>query len=59
MRPYIEDMIKETSEIQWFQQQFSAFNGKFRPVFAEIQTQRGMGFSFNLIDDDELLNVER
>jgi amiloride-sensitive sodium channel len=56
LRPYIVDMLKETSEVHWFQQQFSTFGTKYQPMFAEVWTQRGMGFSFNLKDSEELLD---
>lgn len=59
MRPYFSDAIKSSSEVLWFQDQFSSFNENFQPSFAEIRTQRGMGFSFNLIEANELLNVEK
>jgi len=37
-------MLRETSELHWFQQQFSSFGKKFQPLFAEVWTQRGMGY---------------
>jgi hypothetical protein len=34
----------------------SFWNGKFKPQFAETLTRVGLGFSFNMIDADDLLN---
>lgn len=59
IRPYLRDMMEMASEVQWFKDQFSIFNGNFQPFFAEVQTQRGMGFSFNLMDFNDLLNVDK
>lgn len=59
IRPYFRDMLELSSEIRWFKDQFSTFNGNFQPIFSEVQTQHGMGFSFNLMDFNELLNAEK
>ena len=59
LRPFYPGMLKATSQIQWFQDQIITFNGKSHPIFAEVRTERGMGFSFNLMDAEELLDFER
>ena len=57
LRPYFADVNKATSEVRWFKEKFSTFNGNFQPILAEVQTQQGMGFSFNLMDAEELLDL--
>lgn len=57
--PYIIDVMKEASLLSWFQEQFSTFNGDFQPEFSEVRTTRGYGYTFNLIDADELLNMDQ
>lgn len=59
LRPYTSDMLKQMSEVQWFKQQFSVFGKIYQPIFVEVMTQRGMGFSFNLDDANELLDFKR
>ncbi|CAG9803406.1 unnamed protein product [Chironomus riparius] len=56
--PYVYDTVFSNSQISWFMQQFTSFNKKYQPEFAEIKTSRGTGFTFNMIDDYELLNFE-
>lgn len=47
------------SQIAWFREQFSMFNRHYQPEFSEIRTLRGMGFTFNMINADELLNFDQ
>ncbi|CAG9811156.1 unnamed protein product [Chironomus riparius] len=56
--PHLITVLKEQSNVGWFQDQFSSFNGKYQPDFAEIRTSRGMGFTFNMIDADEMFNFD-
>ena len=51
-------MIRNNSKLIWFQDQTFTLNGKYHPVFAEIPTQLGMGYTFNLLDADDLLNFD-
>ena len=52
-------LLKEDSQVGWFRDQLSSFNGKYQPEFAEIRTSRGMGFTFNMIDADEMFNFDQ
>ncbi|CAG9812250.1 unnamed protein product [Chironomus riparius] len=57
--PYIIRALKKNSNIDWFRNQFSLLNGKYEPKYSEIRTSRGMGFTFNMIDADKLLNFDQ
>ena len=57
--PYVIPALKENSQIIWFREQFSSFNDKYQPEFAEIRTSRGMGFTFNMIEADEMFNFDQ
>ena len=57
--PYIIPILKHYPKFDWFREQFSSFNGKYQPEFAEIRTSRGMGFTFNMIDADEMFNFDQ
>jgi len=57
--PHLISVLKERSPVSWFREQFSTFNGKYQPEFAEIRTSRGMGFTFNMIDADEMFNFDQ
>lgn len=43
----------------WFQRQFSSFYGKYLPEYTEVRTPRGIGYTFNMIDVDEMLNFDQ
>jgi hypothetical protein len=51
--------MKEDSMAEWFRYQYSSFNDKYQPKFAEIRTTRGMGFTFGMIDAEKLINFEQ
>lgn len=51
-------VLKYNSLSRWFNEQLVLINGNYRPFFAEIQTISGYGYSFNLIDDDDLFDFE-
>lgn len=53
------DVIRNSSKLEWFLNQEITINGRYSPVFAEIPTERGIGFTFNLLDAEELLNFKR
>ncbi|CAG9811153.1 unnamed protein product [Chironomus riparius] len=57
--PYLFTVLKMNSKVDWFRDQFSSFNGKYQPEFAEIRTSRGMGFTFNMIDAGEMFNFDQ
>lgn len=54
----IDQIIKESSKIDFFQNQFATFNRKIQPTFSEVQIGHGMGFTFNLIDADKLFEID-
>ncbi|KAL7015667.1 hypothetical protein ACKWTF_016585 [Chironomus riparius] len=56
--PYIIPVIEQESQVDWFREQFSTFN-QYQLEFSEIRTLRGMGFTFNMIDAEDLLNLDR
>ena len=57
--PYTMDTLKISSKLdQWFQEQYFSLNGLYHPVFATMPTVRGMGYTFNVFDADELFNFE-
>jgi hypothetical protein len=41
----------------WFEEQKASWNQRFSPTFSEIFTMQGLGFSFNLLDSSEVLNL--
>jgi hypothetical protein len=57
--PYLIGALRKDSKIDWFYDQITSFNGKYEPKFAEIRTSRGMGFAFNMIDADKMLNLNQ
>ena len=50
--------FQNVSRSNWFRQQSFSINGNLQPVFAEISTFRGLAYSFNLMDFEDLLNVD-
>lgn len=58
MRPFELPLIRNSSKIEWFRNQNFSFNKRFQPVFAEMITQNGMGFTFNLLDADKLMRFD-
>ncbi|XP_070504562.1 uncharacterized protein [Chironomus tepperi] len=56
--PYIVRAAKNASQVEWFKQQFATWNNNFEAKFAEVRTARGMGFSFNLMDGDDVFHFE-
>ena len=51
-------MMEDEAATDWFQEQFSDFNEYIKPVFAKVRTQFAMGYTFNMIEDVELLNFK-
>ena len=50
--------IHEHVQTEWFKNQTAEWNSYYAPKFAEILTTRGYGFSFNILDAKDLLNVD-
>lgn len=50
----IIEVIREHSDIDWLRAQNGSWNENFKVEFAEILTTRGFGFSFNIMDFDEI-----
>lgn len=53
------DILKESARLDWIQEQSFSLNGQMQPVFAQIPTHIGLGYAFNIMDADELLNLNR
>jgi len=47
------------SQSEWFKVQQASWNGKYSVPFAEIQTKRGMGWTFNMLDAEDLLKLDQ
>lgn len=54
----IPQFIKQKSQLDWFKSQSAVWREKIRPEFAEIWTIRGMGFVFNSMSGEDLLEYE-
>lgn len=55
---YIVGEIRQLSKSEWFKRQTGRFGKMFSAPFAETLTNAGVGFTFNTLNDDELLNTE-
>lgn len=53
------DHMKKNSPKDWFSNQSATWNRQFEPAFAEMVTQQGMGFTFNMIDSSALFIEEK
>lgn len=51
-------LIQDEPGTAWFQKQVSKFNENILPVFAKIRTRFAMGYTFNIIEADKLLNFK-
>lgn len=51
-------LMENEPETAWFQEQVSKFNENILPVFAKIRTRFAMGYTFNIIEADQLLNFK-
>lgn len=51
-------LMQSEADTDWFKEQFSTFNDFVQPIFAEIRTKFAMGYTFNIIDADKLLNFK-
>jgi len=52
-KEFVQHLWNKTVEREWFNELNALWNGRF----AEILTRRGIGFTFNLLPADELLNL--
>lgn len=53
---YIVKEAKLFSRIEWFKNQNASFGKVFSVPFTEILTVRSVGFTFNILDFDDLMN---
>jgi hypothetical protein len=51
--------MRNVSRLDWFHQQNVSWDDKYAPTFTEIRTIRGMGFVFNSIATENLLNFSK
>lgn len=52
---HIMETLKSYSHIEWFRNQTAAWNTFYQPEFVEVLTQRGFGFTFNMLPRKDLL----
>jgi hypothetical protein len=58
-RPHLINAIKSLTNATWFRNQKFSINGEFQPIFTTIPTRKGLAYTFNLLDADELFNFDR
>ncbi|KAL7019583.1 hypothetical protein ACKWTF_011170 [Chironomus riparius] len=51
-------LMQDEAATDWFQEQFAVFNDYIKPVFSKIRSRFAMGYTFNIIDDNNLLNFK-
>lgn len=56
LRSFKMEIIKNASNLEWFQNQSFSLNGFYHPVFTTMPTASGMGYTFNLMDADKIFN---
>lgn len=56
---FIIEEIKRFSKVDWFKNQKGSFGKHFSVPFAETITKRGVAFTFNVMNFDQLLEKER
>jgi hypothetical protein len=54
----IVPVIKSRSSREWLQRQNGSWNNVFQVPFAEVLTSRGCGFSFNIMDAEQIFNAD-
>lgn len=52
------EYLRNRSNEQNFRHQKASWNSQYNTVFAKRLTSHGFGYSFNILDADEILNVE-
>lgn len=55
---HIVEEVKKLSKVDWFRSNEGSFANFASVPFAEILTVRGVAFTFNILDFDELLNSQ-
>ena len=50
--------IHKQAQTEWFINQSAEWNTIYAPTFAEILTTRGYGFSFNILEAKDVLNLD-
>lgn len=55
---YLVEEIKSFSKVEWFKKSKGSFGKRFNVPFAETLTAKGVAFTFNLLDFNELLNSQ-
>lgn len=54
---FIVDEMKSFSSVEWFKKQKGSFGKYFNAPFAEMLTERGFAFTFNVLSFDKLMNT--
>jgi hypothetical protein len=47
-------VIRNYFQTEWFMNQFSSWEFKYKPEFTEVLTKRGFGFAFNMLPKSKL-----
>lgn len=55
---YLVEEMKSFSKVEWFKKSKGSFGKLFSVPFAETFTEKGVAFTFNILDFDELMNSE-
>lgn len=55
---YIVEEIKALSKVKWFRNQNGSFGKSYNAPFAETLTSKGVAFTFNLLNSDDLINTQ-
>lgn len=55
---FIVEEIKHFSKTEWFASNKGNFGKKFSALFAETLTKRGVAFSFNILDFEDLISPQ-
>ena len=58
LRSFQMEVMLNNSRLEWFRDQINTINGIYHPVFTTMPTFRGMGYTFNLLDADELFDFK-
>lgn len=54
--PDLIEKIRNETDTERFSQHFSSWNSAKKPVFVQIPTRRGFGYSFNLVQSGKMFN---
>jgi hypothetical protein len=50
--------VKKYLQSEWFTNQTAVWNRNYKPVFKEVLTRRGYGFTFNMLPESKLFSDE-